>query len=250
MNTEQTLTQMRQLRLSAMATSMEDRLARGEQRNTDPETFVSTIIQDEIESRAVKRRKSLITKAKLRPEQACLENMKYNANRGFSKVDIDRFYREDWINRAENIVFTGATGTGKTYLAEALLFQACRMGYRSVKLSLDKLLEEIRIHRAMGKYGKFLKNMDLTRVLLIDDFAIGDYDSSQYCEVLHLLEERVGKNATIITSQYPTEKWFERIPDDTIADAICDRLLMTSWILELTGPSMRTFEKKEESHEK
>lgn len=249
MNTEQTLQQMRQLRLSGMAQSMEDRIARGEHRNVDPETFIAQIVNDEIEARKARRLSTLIRKATLRPEQACLENVRHAANRGFTKTDLERFYREDWITRSENMVFTGATGTGKTYLAEALTFQACRLGHRARKISLDLLLEEIRIHRATGKYGKLMKTMEQTRVLVIDDFAIGEHTGSQYCEVLQLLEDRVGKCSTIITSQYPTDKWYERIPDATVADAICDRLLMTSWILSMKGPSQRSPVQREESHE-
>ena len=134
----------------------------------------------------------------------------------------------------------GPAGTGKTYLAEALVLQACRLGYRARKVSQDMLMEEVRVNRAMGKYVKYLKDLDQTSVLVIDDFAIGDHDGRQYCEILNILEERIGKNCTIITSQYPGKSWHERIPDPTVADAICDRLLMTSWVLPLKGPSQRT----------
>ncbi len=248
MNTEQTLTQMRELRLSNMAQSMEDRLARGEHRNADPEEFVAQLVSDELEARKSKRIKNLIRRAQLHPEQACLENIRYNADRGFGKIDLKRFYNEDWISRAENMIFTGATGTGKTYLAEAMCFQACRMGHCVIKVTQDMLLEEIRVHRATGKYAKFLKAMEKTRILVIDDFLIGEYNSTQYCEILNVLENRIGKNSIIITSQYPTDKWFERIPDATVADAICDRLLMTSWILQMKGKSLRvaSSKKKEE----
>jgi len=239
MQQEQTVQKMRQLKMSSMAQSYEARIARGEHHNTDPEAFVARLVDDELEARASKRVNTLIQKAQLRPEQACLENIRHGADRGFSKMDLDRFYRADWIQRNENMVLTGPTGTGKTYLAEALAFQSCRLGFRAQKLSQDKLIEEIRIHRATGKYGKFLKTMDQTKVLVIDDFAIGSYTSEQYCEILHVLEERIHKNVTIVTSQYPSDKWFERIPDPTVADAICDRLLMTSWILNLKGPSQR-----------
>jgi len=236
---EQTIQKMRKLRLSAMADSLARYLNVGEHHKTDPETFISRLIDDEVEARATKRLKTLIQKAKLRPEQACLENIKHSPKRGLVKTDLDRFYREDWIIRGENMIFTGATGTGKTYLAEALLLQACRMGHRARKTSLDMLLEEIRTHRAMGKYAKYLKDNVQTAVLVVDDFGIADYSGPQYCEFLNLLEERIGRCCTIITSQYPTAKWFERIPDPTVADAICDRLLMTSWNLELKGPSLR-----------
>ena len=239
MHMEQTIQKMRKLRLTAMASSLEQRLEKGDHRDMDPESFVSHLIDDEVESRASKQIKNLIRRAKLRPEQACLENIHYSAKRGFSKNDLDRFHRTDWIDRAENMVFTGATGTGKTYLSEALAFQACRMRRSARKMSQDMLLEEIRIHRAMGKYSKFMKDITNVEVLVIDDFAIADYDSHQYSEILHILEERLGKSCTVITSQYPGKLWFERIPDPTLADAICDRLLRTSWVLEMKGDSQR-----------
>jgi DNA replication protein DnaC len=239
MHMEQTLQKMRKLRLTAMANSLEQRLEKGEHRDMDPESFVSHLIDDEVESRATKQIKNLIRRAKLRPEQACLENINHSAKRGFSKKDLDRFHRTDWIDRAENMVFTGATGTGKTYLSEALAFQACRMRRSARKMSQDMLLEEIRINRAMGKYSKFMKEITNVDVLVIDDFAIAEYDSHQYSEILHILEERLGKSCTVITSQYPGKLWFERIPDPTLADAICDRLLRTSWVLEMQGDSQR-----------
>ena len=236
---EQTIQKMRKLRLTAMANSLEQRLEKGEHRDMDPESFLSHLVDDEVEARSSRQIKNLIKKAKLRPEQACLENIRHSAKRGFSKKDLERFYRVDWIDRGENMVFTGATGTGKTYLSEALAFQACRMRRSARKLSQDMLLEEVRVHRAMGKYSKFMKDITNVDVLVIDDFVISEYDSHQYSEILHILEERLGKSCTIITSQYPGKVWCERIPDPTLADAICDRLLMTSWVLEMKGESQR-----------
>jgi len=239
MHIEQTLQKMRQLRLTTMANSLEQRIAKGDHRDMDPETLISHLVDDEVEARASKQINRLIKRAKLRPEQACLENINYTGKRGFSKKDLERFYRIDWIERAENMIFTGATGTGKTYLSEALAFQACRMRRKARKLSQDMLLEEVRINRAMGKYARFMRDITNLDVLIIDDFAIADYDSHQYSEILHILEERLGNSCTIITSQYPGKLWFERIPDPTLADAICDRLLMTSWVLEMKGDSQR-----------
>jgi DNA replication protein DnaC len=236
---EQTIEKLKSLHLHAFAESLRQRLARGDHRKMDPEEFISLLIDDEVETRATKKIQSLIRKANLRPEKACLENIRHEKGRGFAKTDLDRFFREDWITRGENMVFTGATGTGKSYLAEALLFQACKLGYRAEKFSLDMLFEEIRTHRAIGQYPKFMKNIERIAVLVIDDFAIVDYSKQQYCELLHLLEERIGSCSTIITSQYPASKWHERIPDPTVADAICDRLLMGALILEMKGPSQR-----------
>ncbi len=239
MHMDQTIQKMRSLRLPTMANSLEQRLEKGDHREMDPESFISHLVDDEVEARASKKMNRLIKKAELRPEQACLENIQFSATRGFSKNDLDRFYRVDWIERGENMVFTGATGTGKTYLSEALALQACRLKRSARKVSQDMLLEQIRSNRAMGKYSKFMKDITNIDVLVIDDFAIAQYDTHQYSELLHILEERLGKSCTIITSQYPGKLWFERIPDPTLADAICDRLLSTSWVLEMKGDSHR-----------
>ena len=109
MHIEQTLQKMRQLRLTTMANSLEQRIAKGDHRDMDPETLISHLVDDEVEARASKQINRLIKRAKLRPEQACLENINYTGKRGFSKKDLERFYRIDWIERAENMIFNGAT---------------------------------------------------------------------------------------------------------------------------------------------
>ncbi len=239
MNREQTLEKLRKLRLSTMADCFEERIQRNDHQSMTPEEFFCALIDDEAEARASKRIRGLLGRSNLRPEKACLENIRYEKKRGFVKADLQRFIGKDWLTKSENMVFTGATGTGKTYLAEALVFQACRMGYRGEKYSLDALLEEIRVQRALGQYAKWLKRTLKVTVLVIDDFAIASHTQQQYCELLHLLEERTSRSITIITSQYPLEKWHERIGDPTLADAICDRLIMGAWNLQLKGPSQR-----------
>jgi DNA replication protein DnaC len=237
---EQTIAKLTSLRLTTMAKSLRRRLDNGEQHKMSPDEFLSCLVDDEVESRATKKIANLMKKANLRPEQASLENLRFEKTRGFSKKDIEPYYREDWIRRAEDMVFTGATGTGKSYLAEALVFQSCKLGFRAEKISFNKLLEEVRAHRALGQYSKFMKNMQRTAVLVVDDFAIDDNTSKQqYCEFLHILEDRTKRCSTIITSQYPTGKWHERIPDPTLADAICDRLIMGAWNLGFLGSSQR-----------
>lgn len=239
MEIEQTIEQMKSLRLSYMSQSLQERMSRGEHRDLSSEEFVGILVEDECNSRKTKKIKNLIRKANLRGEKPCLENIRYEKERGFSKKDISPFYKDDWIKNAENMVFTGATGTGKSYLAEALVFQACKSGFRAKKLSMDMLLEEVRANRALGQYQKYIGLLNKISVLVIDDFAISDYKKNQYCELLHILEERTGSSSTIITSQYATKDWHSRIPDPTVADAICDRLIMGSWVLNMKGPSQR-----------
>ena len=143
------------------------------------------------------------------------------------------------LDKGRNVVLTGPTGVGKTYLAEALIFQACKMGVKGRKLSLSLLLEEVRVARATGSYIKYLKTISGINVLALDDFLITKPNVQEAGELLGILEERVSSCSTIITSQYPTNKWHERISDPTIADALCDRLLEGSIIMKLSGKSQR-----------
>jgi len=236
---EQTVKNMRSIKLSAMATSFESRIASGEYRELSSEEFVGLILEDEISERKSRKFKKMITKANLKPEQANLENLRFAPKRNLLKKDINEFFTDSWISRSQNIIITGATGTGKTYLGEALIFQACKLGYVGQKKVYSILLEEVKVARAMGKWLKYLKEIDKVKVLVIDDFLISKTNSKDAEELLTILEERVSKHPTIITSQYPKEVWHERIGEPTLADAICDRLIINSIHIDLKGETQR-----------
>jgi DNA replication protein DnaC len=236
---EQTVKKMRSIRLSAMASSFESRIESGEYRELSPDEFVGLILEDEIAERKSRKFQRMINKANLKPEQASLDNIRCSPKRNLLKKDINEFFTESWISRAQNIIITGATGTGKTYLAEALIFQACKMGHVGQKKVFSILLEEIKVARAMGTWLKYLKSLDKVKVLVIDDFLISKPKSKESEELLTVLEERVSKHPTIITSQYPKEVWYERIGEPTLADAICDRLIINSIHIDLKGETQR-----------
>lgn len=211
----------------------------GKHLSMSSEEFLSLLVDAELSARASKRFDLMIKRANLRPENACLENIRISKDRGLKREMIQQFLSSGWIDRGRNIILTGATGVGKTYLAEALIFQGCKVGAKGRKLSLALLLEEIRVARATGSYIKYLKGISGLKVLALDDFLITKPSVSDAGELLNILEERVAASPTIVTSQYPADKWHERIPDPTIADALCDRLLEGSMIINMSGPSQR-----------
>lgn len=239
MHMEQVLRQMRELRLSHMAQSLEDRLKRGDHRGLSHEEFIALLVEDEHQARKSRKLNRAIGRANFRSEQACIENLKYSPARGLSKQDVMPYTVSTWIDNAQCLVITGATGTGKTYLSEAIGLRACGMGYSVLKIRYRKLLDDIAAARGTGTYGKFLSMIGKTKVLILDDFVICQADTRQCSDLLELLEEREGRSATIITSQYPVGEWHQRFTDSTVADAICDRLAHTAHRIELIGSSLR-----------
>lgn len=239
MSREATLTGLKAMKLKAMFETAERLMDTGQHLDMSSEEFLGLLVDAELSARSSRRFNLMIKRANLRPENACLENFRRSKDRGVQKEDLQAFMSSGWIDSGRNIVLTGPTGVGKTYLAEALIFQGCKMGAKGRKLSLSLLLEEIRVARATGCYIKYLKSISTSKILVIDDFLITKPTVQDAGELLSILEERVSAAPTIITSQYPVVKWYERIPDPTIADALCDRLLEGSKLIKMSGASQR-----------
>lgn len=246
MHTEQTYTKLRSMRLSVMADSMEERLKRGDHRDTSPEEFLGLLVDDEYTARKNRTLSRMIGRANFKPEGACIENIDYKAARGFTKSDILFFTSDTWIKNAQNVVLCGPTGVGKTYIAEAIAQQACRMGYPAMRLRYKMLFQEIKRAKGTGQYLKFISKMDKIRVLVLDDFLMGPISQEEVSELMEILEDRSQKNPTIVTSQYPIGKWHSQLPDPTFADAICDRFKRVSRVFNLVGDSMRHPPKQKE----
>lgn len=239
MHLETTLTQLREMRLSVMAEALPRRLEHGDAHGLSGEEFAALLIEDEYCARQHRKLTRLIAQANFKPEGACLENVRYAATRGVEKRDLMAFSTASWIQGAHNLIFTGATGTGKTYLAEALGLQACILGYSVKKVRYKTLFEELNAARGTGQFLKAVKRLQLTRVLILDDFLMTPTSMDDLANLLEIIEERSQLGPLILTTQYPPAAWHQRMPDPTIADAICDRVIHTSTLFVLRGDSQR-----------
>jgi DNA replication protein DnaC len=180
-----------------------------------------------------------LKEAKLKLSQACVEDIDYPARRELDRAQIRQLASCRWVQEHHNILITGATGTGKTFVACALAQKACRSGYRAVYRRASRLFDELTLARADGTYARVLQRLARIDVLIIDDWALAAVQEPERQDLLEILEDRHGTRSTIVTSQLPVPKWHAHIGDPTLADAICDRLLHNAHRLVLKGPSRR-----------
>ena len=181
--------------------------------------------------------------AKLKLSQAAVEAIDYPARRELDKALIRQLTTGRWIAEHQHVLITGATGTGKTFLACALAHQACRQGARALYWRVSRLFHALALARADGTYTRLLSKLARVDVLVLDDLALVPLQDAERRDLLEVLEDRYGTRSTIVTSQVPPAHWHEAIGDPTLADAICDRLLHNSHRLVLKGPSRRKEEK-------
>lgn len=233
------LTQLRSMRLSVMADALQRRLALGEQHRLAPDDFFALLVEDEFTARAQRRIQRMLAAAEFKPEQACLENVHVSPARGLDRLTLARFTTDTWITQATNVILTGPTGVGKTYLAEAIGAQACRGGHAVRKLRYTHLFEEIHAARGTGSLLKYLRKLQLTPVLILDDFLMAAVPLDDLTHLLDVLDARDQVGSLIVTTQYPPADWHRLIPDPTLADAICDRLVHTAILIRLQGESQR-----------
>ncbi len=203
------------------------------------EDRLNLLLDKEIAFRQDKQLRMLLLKAKLKYSSACIEETDFKAQRGLSKSQLIEFSSNDWIKKNRNIIITGPTGAGKTYLACALGNSACRGGVSSLYIRLPRLLSEMKVSRADGSYIKLLNKLSKVKLLIIDDWGIDLLDEMQRRDILEIFEDRHQLRSTIITAQVPVDKWHEVIGEPTIADAILDRIVHNAYQIKLTGESMR-----------
>jgi len=194
------------------------------------------------ENRKLTRR---LREAKLRLPNACVEDIQYSARRGLQKAEIHQLRTCVWIAEHLNVLITGATGVGKTYIACALGQQACRKGYRTMYRRVARLLDELTLARADGSYPKLLARFARMDLLILDDWGMGKLNAAQRHDLLEVLEDRDGDRSTLVARQLPPDKWHEQIGDPTVADAILDRLIHRAYKIALKGPSRRKERKTE-----
>jgi len=178
--------------------------------------------------------KTLLAQAHLRHPNACFEDLDFRTRRGLTKGVVLKFIENDWIRNHQNMIIIGPTGAGKTFLACALGNSAIRQGIRTLYVRLPRFVQELRIARADGSYGKLLEKIQRMRLLIIDDWGINPFTDGERRDILDVMEDRYGCRSTIITSQFPIDTWHDIIGDPTLADAICDRVIHNAHKITLT----------------
>jgi DNA replication protein DnaC len=177
--------------------------------------------------------------SKIKDKQASLEELEYKATRGLDKEQILSLANMDFIRNYQNLIITGKTGTGKSYLAQAFANKSIVDGFKAYYIRVPLLLETIAIARADGTYTNFLRKLAKFNLLILDDFGINPLSADDATNLLEIIEDRVNLSSVIITSQLPVSKWYEYLNNDTVADAILDRIVYSSHRIELKGDSMR-----------
>jgi DNA replication protein DnaC len=236
---EQTLQTLKALRLPGMAAAFEEqqRIAASAELSFD-ERF-SMLVDREQSWRDNRRITRLLREAKLKSSAACLEDVRYGGGRKLDKSLVAQLASCQWIRAHQNLILTGATGCGKTWLACALGNAACRQGLAVAYVRMPRLFEELRIAHGDGSFGKRLTALAKTDLLILDDWGLAPLNQAERNDLLEVLDDRVGTRSTAITSQLSTEHWHAYLNDPTLADAILDRVLHAAHRLPLTGESQR-----------
>jgi DNA replication protein DnaC len=196
------------------------------------------LLQSEIQDRDNRKFERLKRMAKFR-YQASIEELKFNPTRGLDKGFISTLATGEYINKGEAILITGATGCGKSFIASALGHHACAQGFKVAYFNVQKLLQKTKMARLEGTIHQLLQKISKTDLLILDDFGLIHLEKQHQLDLMEIIEDRHAKTSTVIASQLPVASWFDVIGEATIADAILDRLVHTSYRIELKGESLR-----------
>jgi DNA replication protein DnaC len=237
MNTT-TLEKMRKMNSVGMVTAFKSSLESGRQEDYTADEFIASLIESEWDDRQNRRMERQLRNARFR-YKAAIEQLNYDTDRNIDKNVMMRFAECSFLDKQENILITGSTGIGKSYIASALGHQACSLGYSVLYHNTAKLFGKLKMAKADGSYIKEIAKIERQDLLILDDFGIQPFDGPSRAALMEIIEDRHGKASMIITSQVPISKWHEVIGEKTVADAILDRIIHQAHRLELKGESLR-----------
>lgn len=237
-----TLQKLETLKLAGMAQAFKEQLEQP-MSDLDFDTRFGFLVEQEFITRDNRRLERLLKQAQLK-QKATTIDLNYDKSRGLSKSQILELSNCEWVRHHQNLLITGSTGCGKTYLACALANSACIQGFSSRYYRLSRLFEDLRISKAAGTYKQALAQLTKIDLIILDDWGLASPNAEQIQDLLEIVDDRYQKNSVIITSQLDSSLWHQYLNDATLADAILDRLLHNSVRLELKGESMRKITEK------
>ena len=238
MNNNQTVEKLRQMRLNAMASLHLRQISEHNQEKFSPDEYLALLTDHEWEDRQNRKIKRLITQAGFR-QQATIAQINYLTPRNLDRNAFERLATLEFIKRKENIILTGPSGVGKSYLAQALGQQACMMTYKVRYANTARLLQRLKLAKVDGTYLKEINKLNKTTLLILDDFGLQALDNFAREALMDIIEERFQRTSTMVASQIPVSAWYDIIGEGTIADAILDRLVNSSHRIDLKGESLR-----------
>lgn len=232
------LNQMSQMKFYGMQQAYQTLLDSKQHHSLTNDEVISILIQAEWEDRENRKVNRYLKAARFR-YLASIEEVNLTATRGLDKTQLLRLADCSFIKKKDNILITGPTGVGKSYLASALGHQACLQGYKTLYFNTQKLFPQLNISKADGSYLKQVSKIERHDLLILDDFGLQPLDNNSRMMLLEIIEDRHGRSSTIIASQLPVAKWYDIIGDSTVADAILERMAHAAHRLELKGESLR-----------
>lgn len=243
MNTQETIIQLKEMKLKGLAASLETIMNLPVQARPTLELAIARMVEAELQDRRDRKTEMFLKTSRLR-YTALLEDVICGTDRNFTKEDLAVLSDCSFIRRHENLLIQGKCGCGKSFLACALGRQACILGYRTVYLNMNSFVEKVAISKLDGSYLKMITSLEKNDLIILEDFGLQPMDMNTRLALLQILEERYERKSVIITSQLPIAKWYDYIGDATLADAIMDRLVANANKIELKGESMRQIKKK------